>query len=279
MWRGEIIKTLFLDIMPLKRRGLAFTWKSLDQLRARLLAATVYHFDALHEPESAAPQAEAAPGAGQDVLDAQAAPDQQAQQEQVQQEQEQVQQEQQEAQGTEARQPGQPKETQNPSLFDVDGNVMPLPQADMLLEFSLPNGERRAVLLSDREQWGVRMFVFRYSEERQRWMWPLVGVHYGPTFNENSRIAVYEPTALAKMSAGARTSMIREHALDAGKAVQLLRIVRQGGWEPEGERGMTAAEIAAGKTAKVASPRPSSMARASRTHHEAGHTGKGARRS
>ncbi|MCR5258783.1 MAG: hypothetical protein K6E40_11575 [Desulfovibrio sp.] len=274
MWRGEIIKTLFLDIMPLKRRGLAFTWKSLDQLRARLLAATVYHFDALPEPESAAPQAEAAPGAGQDVLDAQAAPDQQARHEQVQQEQEQ-----QEAQGGEARQPGQPKETQNPSLFDVDGNVMPLPQADMLLEFSLPNGERRAVLLSDREQWGVRMFVFRYSEERQRWMWPLVGVHYGPTFNENSRIAVYEPTALAKMSAGARTSMIREHALDAGKAVQLLRIVRQGGWEPEGERGMTAAEIAAGKTAKVASPRPSSMARASRTHHEAGHTGKGARRS
>ena len=274
MWRGEIIKTLFLDIMPLKRRGLAFTWKSLDQLRARLLAATVYHFDALPEPESAAPQAEAAPGAGQDVLDAQAAPDQQARHEQVQQEQEQ-----QEAQGAEARQPGQPKETQNPSLFDVDGNVMPLPQADMLLEFSLPNGERRAVLLSDREQWGVRMFVFRYSEERKRWMWPLVGVNYGPTFNENSRIAVYEPSALAKMSAGARTSMIREHALDAGKAVQLLRIVRQGGWEPEGERGMTAAEIAAGKTAKVASPRPSSMARASRTHHEAGHTGKGARRS
>ncbi|MBO6002608.1 MAG: hypothetical protein J6P53_03840, partial [Mailhella sp.] len=60
MWRGEIIKTLFLDIMPLKRRGLAFTWKSLDQLRARLMAATVYHFDALPEPEPAAPQAEAA---------------------------------------------------------------------------------------------------------------------------------------------------------------------------------------------------------------------------
>ena len=220
MWRGEIIKTLFLDIMPLKRRGLAFTWKSLDQLRARLLAATVYHFDALPEPESAAPQAEAAPGAGQDVLDAQAAPDQQAQQEQVQQEQLQ-------AQGAEARQPGQPKETQNPSLFDVDGNVMPLPQADMLLEFSLPSGQRRAVLLSDREQWGVRMFVFRYSEERKRWMWPLVGVNYGPTFNENSRIAVYEPSALAKMSDAARTSMVREHALDAGKAVQLLRIVRQ----------------------------------------------------
>ena len=49
--------------------------------------------------------------------------------------------------------------------------------------------------------------------------------------------------------------------------------------EPEGERGRTAAEIAASKTAKVASPKPSSMARASRTHHEVGQTGKGARRS
>ena len=33
MWRSEIVKTLFMDIMPLKRRGLTFTWKSLDELR------------------------------------------------------------------------------------------------------------------------------------------------------------------------------------------------------------------------------------------------------
>ncbi len=261
MWRGEIIKTLFLDIMPLKRRGLAFTWKSLDQLRARLLAATVYHFDALPEPEPATPQAKAAAKPEEDVQDVPANESVQP------------------SEASEPRQPGQSRETQHPSLFDVDGNVMSLPQADMLLEFTLPEGLRRAVLLSDREQWGVRMFVFRYSEERKRWMWPLVGVNYGPTFNENSRIAVYEPSALAKMSDAARTSMVREHALDAGKAVQLLRIVRQGGKEPEGERGRTAAEIATSKTAKVASPKPSSMARASRTHHEVGQTGKGARRS
>ena len=42
MWRSEIVKTLFMDIMPLKRRGLTFTWKSLDELRARLVGATVY---------------------------------------------------------------------------------------------------------------------------------------------------------------------------------------------------------------------------------------------
>ena len=291
MWRGEIIKTLFMDIMPLKRRGLAFTWKSLDQLRARLLAATVYHFGSLPEPEPVQPaQAQAEPAArdASGAQNAHDAPDQQvpqpaeaglaaggaprsasAGQEQP---------EQAEQPGG-PRQPGQPRETQNPSLFDADGNVMPLPQADMLLEYALPGGLRRAVLLSDREQWGVRMFVFRYSEERGRWMWPLIGVHYGPTFNENSRIGVYEPTALARMSSAARTAMVREHALDAGRAVALLRLVRRGEKEPEGEKGLAAAEINAAKTAKVASPRPSSMARASRTHREVGQTGKGARRS
>lgn len=42
MWKKEIHHQLGQDILPLRRKGLNFTWKTLDELRSRLVRATVY---------------------------------------------------------------------------------------------------------------------------------------------------------------------------------------------------------------------------------------------
>ena len=147
MWRSEIVKTLFMDIMPLKRRGLTFTWKSLDELRARLVGATVY----VCGPEQTDITTTSSDGS-----------------------------------------------VHHPSLFNENGEIIPLPQAEMLIEYTHEDGSRRAALFTDRGQQGTRIYIFRFNEARGRWMWPFIGMNYGPTFNENGTIAVYEPTVLAK---------------------------------------------------------------------------------
>lgn len=42
MWKREIHHQLGQDILPLRRKGMTFTWKTLDELRSRLNRATVY---------------------------------------------------------------------------------------------------------------------------------------------------------------------------------------------------------------------------------------------
>lgn len=169
--------------------------------------------------------------------------------------------------------------TRHTSLFDSEGVCLPLPQADMLLEYTASDGQQRAALLSDREEHGVDIFVFRFNAQRGRWMWPFLGMHYGPTFHENSRIAVYDPERLTKTGSRPQAAMIQEHSRDAGIAICCLELVRQGKRDPEGTPGKSAAERRAAKAGRVASPTPPSMARASRTHHEQGSPRKGARRS
>ena len=51
MWSSQLHHQISLDILPLRRRGATFTWKTLDELRARLIRATVYHCGAGQELE------------------------------------------------------------------------------------------------------------------------------------------------------------------------------------------------------------------------------------
>lgn len=69
--------------------------------------------------------------------------------------------------------------------------------------------------------------------------------------------------------------MVKEHARDTGPAIAFLELIRQGKIASENAPGRNAAEIEAGKSGRVSSPVPPSMARASRTHHENAPTGKG----
>ncbi len=224
MWRSEIVKTLFMDIMPLKRRGLTFTWKSLDELRARLVGATVY----VCGPEQTDITTTSSDGS-----------------------------------------------VHHPSLFNENGEIIPLPQVEMLIEYTHEDGSRRAALFTDRGQQGTRIYIFRFNEARGRWMWPFIGMNYGPTFNENGTIAVYEPTVLSKTPSTTKSAMVKEHARDTGPAIAFLELIRQGKIASENAPGRNAAEIDAGKSGRVSSPVPPSMARASRTHHENAPTGKG----
>ena len=127
---------------------------------------------------------------------------------------------------------------------------------------------------------GIEIFVFRFDGKRGRWIWPLMGMRYGPTFDENAQMAIYEPAVLCAMSEASRAAMVREHTLDAGFVTACLELVRDGRLTPEGEAGESAEALAAGRKPKTASPTPPSMARARRTRHrKTGAGNKGARRS
>ncbi len=226
MWHKALIHQLTQDILPLRRQGLDFTWKTLDELRARLARATVYEC-----------------GQAADVDKALAALE----------------------------------DAGRPSLFDSEMRIRDLPQAFMLLEFTDSEGTDRAALLSDRMD-SVEIYVFRHDRERNRWRWPLLGMSYGPTFEENRRVAVYEPSALAGMSAQAQKAMVREHVLGAGRAVSCLELVRRGLVAPLDAAGPSAEHIMDKRVPRPELPRPSSFARAARSRHETGRVGKGTHR-
>ncbi len=226
MWHKAIMHQLTQDILPLRRQGLDFTWKTLDELRSRLARATVYECGAMADVEAAL----AASG-----------------------------------------------DAGRPSLFDGERRIRPLPQAFMLLEFTDREGGRRAALLTDRMD-SVEIYVFRHDQKRGRWRWPLLGMSYGPSFDSNQRVAVYEPSALAGMSAAAQQAMVREHVLGAGRAVSCLELVRRGLVAPLDAAGPSAGEIMDRHAPRPELPRPSSFARAARSRHETGRVGKGAHR-
>ncbi len=226
MWHKAIIHQLTQDILPLRRQGADFTWKTLDELRNRMVRASVYEC-----------------GSEQSVEEALA----------------------------------QRPEQKRPSLFDEENAIRPLPQAFMMLEFTDAQNVRKAALLTDRMD-SVEIYVFRYDDARKRWRWPLLGMSYGPSFENNSRVAVYEPTALAKSSAKAQQAMVLEHVQGARIACACLELVRQGSIAPAGEAGLSAEEIADRHKERIHMPNPSSFARAQRNRHETGRVGKGAHR-
>ncbi len=225
MWRKALLHQLSLDMLPLRRKGLLFTWKTLDELRARLLRATAYDFG---DEASLAERIRALP------------------------------------------------DSPRPSLFDREERVLPLPQEHMLLEGKTEDG-LLALLLTDRQS-HVEAYAFRYSEEKKRWRWPLLGMTYGPSGSDLHRVAVYEPTVLRDLSRQAQNAMVREHARAVRHGAEALLLIRQGLLPPMGEAGPTAAEHQARREDKAPLPAPSSFARAARTRHETGGQGRGARR-
>lgn len=226
MWQSALVHQLTQDILPLRRQGADFTWKTLDELRNRLVRSTVYSC-----------------GTEQDI-----------------------------EQTLQSRQ-----EQTRPSLFDAEHTIRPLPQAFMLLEFTDAGGTRRAALVTDKMD-SVEIFVFRYDMQRERWRWPLMGMSYGPAFEQNTQMAVYEPSALAGCSANARKAMVQEHVLGTRLATACLELARCGLVQPEGEAGPSAEEIENKRKDRVELPNPSSFARARRNRHETGRVGKGAHR-
>lgn len=225
MWRMQIHHQIGQDILSLKRQGAAFTWKTLDALRARLVRAGEYECGNKTSIEERV-----------------------------------------KALSLETR----------PTLFGEDLMLVPLPEANMLLEWE-DNGEKCGTLLTDRVT-TLEMYVFRYSLDRERWRWPLIGMAYGPSFHDNCRIAVYEPTALQKCSANAMKAMVEQHVLASGTAVLALELARHELVQPINGRHETALALQEKKGEHQDLPTPSSLARACRTRHESAPMGKGAHR-
>ncbi len=217
MWRMQIHHQLGQDILSLKRQGAVFTWKTLDELRKRLVRAGEYE---CADASAIAEQVTAL------ALD------------------------------------------HRPSLFGAGEDLMlvPLPEAHMLLEWEQAR-ERCAALISDRVSC-QEIYVFRYADKHKRWRWPLIGMSYGPSFHDNCRIAVYEPTALQQCSATAQKAMVEQHAKATAIAVQALELVRAGKLAPVNGKGETAQQLQAKKGERVDLPTPSSLARSERTRHE-----------
>lgn len=303
MWAGEIHAQLGRDILPLRRQGLSFTWKTLDTLRRALLGAAVCvspdadtlasELARLAEEEARkaaqpSPAASSADKAGEDA-DA-TAPDAVNRDREP---------------GAEAREAkdqfadageGGPDGSQTDSadgsalipgtvpgpkgggsvLFDADGNYVSLPWKRMLFEWE--DGVRRAALLVDHEH-GMEMFLFHHSAEHDRWRWPFLGVAYGPRVSDIVRVAVYEPTKLVALPEKTQRAMLDDHAHHSARVFALLRLVRAGRLVPANADELASAQGTRTSRERHELPVPSSLARAKRTRHSrvAG-AGKGARR-
>ncbi|MCR4666138.1 MAG: hypothetical protein K5657_02460 [Desulfovibrio sp.] len=160
-----------------------------------------------------------------------------------------------------------------PTLFLKEEKALkPLPERDMLLEFTA--GDKNAAGLFSTAHGGLELFIFRFDTERNRWMWPFIGMCYGPEESAIHQIAVLEPRGLSAMSTNAKNAMVQEHARDAALLIAALEEIRKGVILPVEERDN---ESALGKGTKPTIS-PSSLARKARTQHKRRGQSKGARR-
>ena len=178
-----------------------------------------------------------------------------------------------------------------PTLFDsTTKELKALPHPDLFLQYRSRTGLPKAALVSNRRGKGLEVFIFRFDEKRQRWIWPLTGVRYGPSPEDLDQIAVLDPRHLKALSPQAKSAMIQENARNAGPLIAALEEVRSGR-SPYLENVEAAPFTTSFDTffesqdneekprPRKATISPSSFAQKARTRHRKTCSGKGRRRS
>lgn len=151
---------------------------------------------------------------------------------------------------------GDPK----PTLF-ADDRLKELPARSMLIRM----GEDRAALVVSDEM-ALECYIFRFSAEKNRWMWPFIGMRYEP--KHVTQLAVLNCRTMAQLAPHAQSAIAREHAEDAALVIAALDDIREGRLVPLLHRE---------HRKKTAAPtiRPSSFDQKGRRRHAKGKTGKG----
>ncbi|MCR5813298.1 MAG: hypothetical protein K6G15_02225 [Desulfovibrio sp.] len=159
----------------------------------------------------------------------------------------------------------QSQETEDASLpkaLSAKSQLKPLPAPHLYVEVSAEENHGLAALLTSARQ-GLEMYIFRYQESHHRWLWPFMGMRYGPSINDLAHIAVLDPRTLSKMSPNAQKALIQEHASQAGLFIAALQGIREGRWPASVQ-----AKAMRPKKNNVAPFSPSSFAKRSRRQHK-----------
>ncbi|MBQ9536196.1 MAG: hypothetical protein IJU79_00230 [Desulfovibrionaceae bacterium] len=163
------------------------------------------------------------------------------------------------------------------TLFDAQtGIVRTIMKPNMLLTYLAPDATKTAALYIDArfkkdKATCLELFIFRYKPDKARWMWPFIGLSYGPSNIHLHTISVYETCQLEKLPQAVQSAILQEHHVSALLAIAYLDWVCTTKPSPL-LRGSA-------KTPNIAPLTPSSLAKASRTRHVHKGSSKGARRS
>ncbi|MBR4741302.1 MAG: hypothetical protein IK079_00170 [Desulfovibrio sp.] len=117
-----------------------------------------------------------------------------------------------------------------PSFFTTNEEsehkiLLPLPQPILLLEYTVSQTPTACLLTDAREV--LEVYLFHYDQNKVRWIWPLIGLGYGPSEHDVHQIAVYEATLLTKMPTHAKNSMVQELASSIPTILVALSMARE----------------------------------------------------
>ena len=225
MYRQHIAKSLYLDCLPLRRKGEHFTCASLQYLYKCLIKASCYQAGSVDELE-AMRLSEPRPSLFTIT---------------------------------------QPETDENKGLtcaFNAQSELKALPAPHLYIEVRAEEEEGVAALVTCARKQGLEMYIFRYAKEHQRWLWPFMGMRYGPTIKDIAHIAVLDPRTLSQMGPNAQKALIQEHAAQAALFIAALEGIRQGIYP------LLASSEITQKPSQIAPISPSSFAQRARSQHK-----------
>ncbi len=155
-----------------------------------------------------------------------------------------------------AKAEGDPK----PTLF-ADDHLKEFPARSMLIQIG---DDRAALVVTDAT--ALECYIFRFSSEKNRWMWPFIGMRYES--QHVTQLAVLNHRTMASLAPHAQSAIAREHAEDAALVIAALNDICEGRLSPLLHREHR-------KKTAVPTVRPSSFDQKSRRRHAKGKTGKG----
>ena len=112
-----------------------------------------------------------------------------------------------------------------PQEEDQPAQILTLANPNTLLVYTKDAGVKIAAFLTDERQMGLEMYIFRFEPAKNRWIWPLIGMLYGPPEDSIKQIAVYEPKILSGLPPQSQKAMVQDHAKELPIITQALRWV------------------------------------------------------
>ncbi|MBQ7739458.1 MAG: hypothetical protein IJT59_07385 [Desulfovibrionaceae bacterium] len=115
---------------------------------------------------------------------------------------------------------------------DLKAKILTLPNPNILITYLNTAGVKIAAFLTDAREMGLEMYIFRFDQSKGRWIWPLIGMRYGPSEENITKIGVYEPNILSTLSSQTQNSMVQEHSKEFPTITQALRFILETKMEP-----------------------------------------------
>ena len=103
--------------------------------------------------------------------------------------------------------------------------VLTLPNPNTLIVYTNESNLKIAAFLTDFSQNGLEIYIFYFDQKNDRWVWPLIGMRYGPNDDQIKKIAVYEPDILSGLSLQEQNNIVQRHSREMPAIMQALRYI------------------------------------------------------